>query len=153
MNKFVAVLALGLGLCLSGRASAQENGFTYPAIVPVSATNVASQPAKAVAPAQTGCCKCCTPNSCRDAKASCCGTSCNNAPCKPCCFDKFKKWCCYRAVPCGCNCYCCGNCNPHVWEFFPPGPCGCGYGCAGGACATGGCAGGACPAGGCAQPH
>jgi hypothetical protein len=148
MKKLVAVLAIGLGLCLGGRASAQESIITYPVITPVAATSISTQPAKVAAAVSPACCK--TKEAGCDTKCAACAT-CPKKPCHVCCWDKLKNWCGYRALPCGCCCYHCCECYSHVWAFFPPdrGCCGCGYGTNGG-CATGGCATGACASGGCA---
>ena len=162
MKKLVTALAVGLGLCFGGSVWAQESVITYPVIVPVSATTAPSQPAKAVATAAPACCR--DKESCRDVKAcsappagpaGCaangqCGgckscAACGPKTCCP-CLDNLKRWCCYRALPCGCCCYQCCECWSHVWAYFPPdrGCCGCGYGCANGGWATGAYAGGCC---------
>jgi hypothetical protein len=141
MKKLVAVLAIALGLCWGDRAWAQESVITYPMITPVAATSTPTQPAQVVLAVSAACCK--TKEACGDTPCAACAT-CPKKMCHACCWDKLKSWCCYRALPCGCCCYHCGECYPHVWAFFPPdrGCCGCGYGTNG--CASGGCAGGSC---------
>jgi hypothetical protein len=151
MKKLVALLAIGLGLCSGGRASAQDNRYAYPVIVQASATTTGSV-AKAVADTSSACCKakgsCNEPGPTKAACAPACSTGCTKGCCRG-CLEKLRCWCFYRPLPCKTSCCNSCECSPHVWAFFPPGGCGCGY--AGNGCAPGGCTGGMCAAGGCAS--
>ena len=147
MEKFAAMLVIGLAFCCTGSASAQEKPTTlisYPVVQ--AAENTGTGLATPAAEACNGCGlkHTCAPGDCI------CADRCRSHEC---CLHRLCSWLCYRALPNNCQCWHCCECSPHVAAFFVSdhGCCGCGFGgcgCANGGCANGGCANGGCANGG-----